>query len=179
MAEELHAEARALNERLESAAPEVLSMLSALGRRLYFPVGGILAQGAEAREKAHTSNATIGIATEDGGPMVLPSMTRHLVEIDPADAFDYAPPAGRPGLRERWREKLEAEHPSLRIRETDELLGQHVVKAISDAAGGVGCMVTGVGQHLLVYQPLHLQKLVGGGRLGVGEVEAQTVGRHQ
>ena len=114
MPEELHAEARALNERLESAAPEVLSMLSALGRRLYFPVGGILAQGAEAREKAHTSNATIGIATEDGGPMVLPSMTRHLVEIDPADAFDYAPPAGRPGLRERWREKLEAENPSLR-----------------------------------------------------------------
>ncbi|HJO22837.1 MAG: aminotransferase class I/II-fold pyridoxal phosphate-dependent enzyme [Myxococcota bacterium] len=114
MPEEFNPQAQALNERLDGAAPEVLSMLSALGRRLYFPSGGILAQGAEAREKAHTANATIGIATEDGGPMVLPSMESHLAEIEPADAFNYAPPGGRPGLRERWREKLDAENPSLR-----------------------------------------------------------------
>jgi hypothetical protein len=58
--------ARALNTRLEQAGPEVLAMLSALGRRLYFPKG-ILSQTAEAREKAHRFNATIGIATEGGG----------------------------------------------------------------------------------------------------------------
>jgi acetolactate synthase-1/2/3 large subunit len=44
-------------------------------------------------------------------------------------------------------EHLKAEHPSLKIRETDELLGQHVVKTISDVTGGKGHMVTGVGQH--------------------------------
>jgi acetolactate synthase I/II/III large subunit len=44
-------------------------------------------------------------------------------------------------------EHLKAEHPSLSIRETDDLLGQHVVKAISDVTGGRGHMVTGVGQH--------------------------------
>jgi aspartate/methionine/tyrosine aminotransferase len=105
--------ARELNDRLEAAAPEVLGMLSALGRRLYFPKG-ILSQSAEAKAKAHRFNATIGIATEDGGPMYLPSMTNHLRDVAPADAFPYAPPAGRMGLRERWREKALAENPSLR-----------------------------------------------------------------
>jgi len=106
--------ARALNERLEQAAPEVLASLSGLGQRLYFPTGGILAQTAEARSQAHTANATIGIATEDGTPMFLPSIARRLAGIAPADAFDYAPPGGRAGLRERWREKLLAENPALR-----------------------------------------------------------------
>jgi len=101
-----------LNARLEAAAPEVLAMLSGLGRRLYYPKG-ILTQSAEARQKAHRSNATIGIATEGGEPMYLPSIARSLVGISAADAFDYASPGGRPGLRERWREKLLAENPSL------------------------------------------------------------------
>ena len=43
--------AKELNERLEKAAPEVLAMLSPLGRRLYFP-RGILTQSAEAKEIA-------------------------------------------------------------------------------------------------------------------------------
>jgi aspartate/methionine/tyrosine aminotransferase len=104
--------ADALNRRLEAAAPEVLEMLSPYGRRLYFPKG-ILSQGAEAKQKAHRVNATIGIATEGGEPMHLPSMQRHLVDVSAREAWDYAPPAGRPSLRERWREKLMAENPSL------------------------------------------------------------------
>lgn len=111
-AEKLNPLAAALNERIEKAAPEVFAMLSPLGRRLYFPKG-ILTQSAEAKEKAHRLNATIGVATEQGGPMVLPSIAKHLVGIDPADAFNYAPPAGRPRLRQLWREKLLAENPSL------------------------------------------------------------------
>lgn len=104
--------AQQLNERLEKAAPAVLAMLSPLGRRLYFPKG-ILSQSAEAKQKAKRFNATIGIATEKGGPMYLPSIQRHLVEIAPNDAYNYAPPAGRQTLRERWREKIVAENPSL------------------------------------------------------------------
>ena len=110
--ENLNPLARELNARLEQAAPEVASMLSPLGRRLYFPKG-ILTQSAEAKQKGHRINATIGVATEKGGPMYLPSIAQYLVDIEPADAFGYAPPAGRPGLRERWREKLLAENPSL------------------------------------------------------------------
>ncbi|MFQ5417691.1 MAG: aminotransferase class I/II-fold pyridoxal phosphate-dependent enzyme [Myxococcota bacterium] len=105
--------ARELNERLEAAAPEVFGMLSALGRRLYFPKG-ILSQSAEARAKANRFNATIGIATEKGEPMALPSITEHLADIGSRDAVDYAPPAGRPDLREHWRDKTLAENPSLR-----------------------------------------------------------------
>jgi aspartate/methionine/tyrosine aminotransferase len=112
-AEKLHPIAQELNRKLEAAAPEVFAMLSALGRRLYFPKG-ILSQGAEAKTKARRVNATIGIATEGGGPMRLPSLARHLIDLDTGEAVDYAPPAGRPGLRERWREKLLAENPSLR-----------------------------------------------------------------
>jgi aspartate/methionine/tyrosine aminotransferase len=105
--------AQQLDERIEQVAPAVLAMLSPLGRRLYFPKG-ILSQTAEAKQKASRFNATIGIATERGGPMYLPSMHRHLSDVAPADAYNYAPPAGRQTLRERWREKLLAENPSLR-----------------------------------------------------------------
>ncbi len=104
--------AEALNQRLAKAAPEVLASLSAYGRRLYFP-RGILSQGAEAKQKAHRFNATIGIATEDGAPMFLPSVDRHLEGLAPSEIYDYAPPAGRAGLRQRWREKLLAENPSM------------------------------------------------------------------
>jgi aspartate/methionine/tyrosine aminotransferase len=108
----LHPLARELNERLERAAPEVFAMLSALGRRLYFPKG-ILSQSAEAGAKAKTMNATIGIATEGGEAMYLPSLAAHLQGLTPGEAFNYAPPAGQPALRERWKEKMLAENPSL------------------------------------------------------------------
>jgi aspartate/methionine/tyrosine aminotransferase len=105
--------AKSLNERLESAAPEILAMLSSMGRRLYFPKG-ILSQSAEAKQKATRFNATVGIATEGAGPMHLASAAKYLVDIDPAEAFPYAPPAGQPALRERWRDKILSENPSLR-----------------------------------------------------------------
>ncbi len=101
-----------LNEKLEKSAPEILAMLSAYGRRAYFPKG-ILSQSAEAKAKAYRFNATIGIATEAGAPMFLASIQQHLPSLDPQDVYPYAPPAGRPGLRKRWREKLLAENPSL------------------------------------------------------------------
>jgi acetolactate synthase-1/2/3 large subunit len=44
-------------------------------------------------------------------------------------------------------EHLKAEHPSLRIPETDRLMGQHVVKALSDVTKGEAIISTGVGQH--------------------------------
>jgi aspartate/methionine/tyrosine aminotransferase len=104
--------ARDLNERLAKAAPEVFEMLSGLGRRLYFPKG-ILSQGAEAGQKAKKLNATIGIATENGAAMHLPSIASHLEGVSPDEAFNYAPPAGQQKLRERWREKMIAENPGL------------------------------------------------------------------
>lgn len=104
--------AQSLNEQLEKAAPEVLGMLSEYGRRLYFPKG-IISQTAEAKQKATRFNATIGIATEEGSPMILPSIAGQIGDVSAQDAVTYAPPPGRPGLRDAWREKLLAENPSL------------------------------------------------------------------
>jgi len=101
-----------LNASLEKSAPEVLAMLSGFGRRLYFPKG-ILTQSAEAKAKAHRFNATIGIATEGKDPMYLPSIQSRFSGVAPKDAYPYAPPAGRQGLREQWRKKLLDENPSL------------------------------------------------------------------
>ncbi len=113
MTETLHPLAQALNQALEKAAPEVFSMLSALGKRLYFPKG-ILAQGAEAKAKAKRWNATIGIATEGDAPMYLPSIHKQLSGLTPDEAYNYAPPSGRQKLRELWRDKLLAENPSMK-----------------------------------------------------------------
>jgi aspartate/methionine/tyrosine aminotransferase len=105
--------ARELNDKLAASAPEILAMLSSLGRRLYFPKG-ILSQSAEAKQKAHRFNATIGIATEKGKAMHLASVQSHLCGISPDDAFTYAAASGRQSLRERWREKQQGENPSQR-----------------------------------------------------------------
>jgi aspartate/methionine/tyrosine aminotransferase len=102
-----------LNAVLEKEAPPVLEMLSSLGRRFYFP-RGILSQSAEAKAKAHRFNATIGIATEGGGPMHLECLRKYFNGLEPRDVFPYAPPAGKPELRQAWREKQLEENPRMR-----------------------------------------------------------------
>jgi aspartate/methionine/tyrosine aminotransferase len=87
-------------------------MLSDFGKRLFFPKG-ILAQAAEAKDKAKRYDATIGIARENGKAMFLPSIMRYFNELTPAEALTYAPATGRPDLRKRWREELLQKNPSL------------------------------------------------------------------
>jgi aspartate/methionine/tyrosine aminotransferase len=138
--------AQALNARLEEVAPEVLATLSGLGRRLYFPKG-ILSQSAEASQKGKRFNATIGIATEGHEPMHLPSIASHLVDMDPAEVYSYAPPAGQLALRERWRDKLMAENPSLR----DKRIGLPVVtSAITHGISLVGDLFIDPGDRILL-----------------------------
>jgi len=101
-----------LNEVIERENPHVYAMLSELGKRLFFPKG-ILAQSAEAKDKAKRYDATIGIAREHGKPMFLPSVMRYFNELSPAEALTYAPATGRPDLRKKWREELLQKNPSL------------------------------------------------------------------
>jgi len=138
--------AKALNDTLAQSAPEVLAMLSPLGRRLYFPKG-ILSQSAEAKQKAKRFNATIGIATEKGGAMFLPSLQAHLKDISPGDAYNYAPPAGRPELRERWKAKLLVENPSLNGKVTSLPI---VTSAITHGLSLVGDLFVAEGDRILL-----------------------------
>ena len=101
-----------LNEVIERENPHVFALLSHLGKRLYFPKG-ILAQSAEAKEKANRYDATIGIAREGGRPMFLPSIMRYFNDLTPAEALTYAAATGNPALRKRWLEDLLVKNVSL------------------------------------------------------------------
>ncbi len=99
--------AQQLNETLGGAE----AFLSAAGRRMYFPYGGILGQGAEA--KGCEINATIGMAfEEDGSPLVMECFQSAL-NLD-KKVFLYAGSFGLPKLREQWRELQIAKNPSLK-----------------------------------------------------------------
>ena len=96
-----------LNKTLGPAA----DFLSAAGRRLYFPYGGILGQGAEA--KACGINATIGMAfEEDGSPLVMDCFAKNVTLG--RKAFLYAGSFGLPALRAAWREMEVKKNPSLK-----------------------------------------------------------------
>lgn len=115
--------AEQLNENLKAGNIHVYEMLSTLGKEIYFPKEGILSQSAEAAAGAKKYNATIGIATEDGGPMHLSAIQETLSAYKPQDLYPYAPPAGKPELRSAWREKMIAENPSI----ADKSFGNPVV----------------------------------------------------
>jgi aspartate/methionine/tyrosine aminotransferase len=105
--------AQELNQQIQQENPFIYELLSELGRNLYFPKG-ILTQSAEAKQKAYRFNATIGIATEQDQPMFLPLIQETLANYDPKNLYPYAPPAGKPELRQLWREKILKENPSLK-----------------------------------------------------------------
>jgi len=107
--------AKELNEIIQDANPNIYDMLSEKGKNLYFPKG-ILSQGAEAKEKASKYNATIGIATEGGVPMHLPSIMSY-INLPPNQSLNYAPSFGKPELRETWRQLMLTKNPSLAGKE--------------------------------------------------------------
>ena len=102
-----------LNNDIKSNNEYIFDMLSEFGLRIYFPKG-ILSQGAEAKKQANRTNATVGIAIENGEPMHLPSIQQYIDHISPSDSFNYAPASGKPELREAWRKKILDDNPSLR-----------------------------------------------------------------
>ena len=101
----------ALAEQLNAKLGPVADMLSPAGRRIYFPYGGILGQGAEA--KTCKINATIGMAfEEDGSPLVMDCFADH-TDLD-RKAFLYAGSFGLLPLREAWKKMQVKKNPSLR-----------------------------------------------------------------
>ena len=104
--------AQSLNQTIENDNSCLMEMLSAMGKKLFFPKG-ILSQSAEAKEKAHKLNATIGIATEKGKTMYFPSVMDSICNIRPRASITYAPSFGIPDLRKAWHNSLYLKNPSL------------------------------------------------------------------
>ena len=100
-----------LAKRLNMVLGPAADFLSAEGRRMYFPYGGILGQGAEA--KKCDINATIGMAfEEDGSPLVMECFAKN-IRLD-RKAFLYAGSFGLPALRAAWRDFQVWKNPSLK-----------------------------------------------------------------
>ena len=104
--------AEQLNKAIEIENPNLLNMLSVMGKNLFFPKG-ILSQSAEAKQKAHKLNATIGIAKENGKTMHFSSVMSMLNGIQAEEALTYAPSFGIPELRKTWRNSIYEKNPSL------------------------------------------------------------------
>jgi aspartate/methionine/tyrosine aminotransferase len=101
-----------LNDVIKQENVHLYEMLSEVGKNLFFPKG-ILTQGAEAKEKAHRFNATIGMATEKGRTMYLPSVMSLLNGLEPEEALTYAPSFGIMPLRKEWKAQMMEKNPSL------------------------------------------------------------------
>jgi len=104
--------AKQLNQDIEKGNPVLLEMMSDVGKKLFFPKG-ILSQGAEAKEKAHKINATIGIAKENGQTMRFDSVMAAINDIRPEESLTYAPSFGIPALRKKWQESIFEKNISL------------------------------------------------------------------
>ena len=113
---EMNPIAKEFNRIIQQGNHQVYDMLSSVGKNLFFPKG-ILSQSAEAKEKAHKFNATIGMATEKGDTMYLPSIMAMLNDISPAQALTYAPSFGILPLRKAWQEEMVRKNPSLTGKE--------------------------------------------------------------
>ncbi len=107
--------AQELNQDIVLGNPAIAAMLSDVGRQLFFPKG-ILSQSAEAKQKAHRINATIGIAKEAGHTMCFGSVMGNLQGVRASQSLTYAPSYGLPALRERWRAELFSKNPSLNAK---------------------------------------------------------------
>ncbi len=105
--------AKELNDVLKGTV--VYSLLSDAGKRMYFPKG-IVAQSAEAGEKAKNYNATVGLATKNGQPMHLSDIYASFADgrYKPSQIFNYAPGGGDKELRALWKKEMMEKNPTLR-----------------------------------------------------------------
>ena len=104
--------AQELNDIIQKANVHIYEMLSEVGKKLFFPKG-ILTQSAEAKEKAHRFNATVGMATEKGRTMHLSSVMAMIDGLEPEESITYAPSFGIMPLREAWKKEIIEKNPSL------------------------------------------------------------------
>ncbi|MDD4319412.1 MAG: aminotransferase class I/II-fold pyridoxal phosphate-dependent enzyme [Candidatus Peribacteraceae bacterium] len=128
----LHPLAAALNDTLSGEGSRAGFMLSRRGKELYFPEGGIVAQGQEACGSA--LNATLGIALEDAeNPLCLSSIA-DAVSLPSRAVFSYAPSAGVLALRTAWVAHQRERNPALRFPVSLPVVTSGLTHALAIAA---------------------------------------------
>ena len=101
-----------LNAILKVEHPAALTVMTRLGKRLYFPKG-VPVQAGQAKKAGCQFNATIGeLKGEDGKALPLPSMQETIVHLSSEEAFLYQAQGGRPDLRQAWSDHISGEMPA-------------------------------------------------------------------
>ncbi|MDE7168727.1 MAG: aminotransferase class I/II-fold pyridoxal phosphate-dependent enzyme, partial [Mucispirillum sp.] len=138
--------AKNMNETLSKLNKNILDMLSDTGKNIFMPKG-ILSQSAEAKEKAHKFNATIGISTSRGKPLYLKSMYEKFKDVNFESIFPYAPAAGVTELRNIWREKIIRDNPSLKNTQISLPIVSH---ALTNGLATVGELFINRGDYVVL-----------------------------
>ena len=101
-----------LNETLKGTC--AYDLLGNKGKNMYFPKG-IVAQSAEAGDKAKRYNATVGLATEKGDPFCLSDIYSAFVpgSLSKKEIFNYAPGGVDKELRALWKKAMVKKNPTL------------------------------------------------------------------
>lgn len=102
--------AQELNSILEGSV--VPSLLSPLGRKMFFPKG-IVSQSTEAKKHATLYNATVGMAYSGGQPIELDAMKKLMPGLVPVEAVAYAPTPGDNTLRSVWKKEILRKNPDV------------------------------------------------------------------
>ena len=101
-----------LNETLKGTC--AYDLLGNKGKNMYFPKG-IVAQSAEAGDKAKRYNATVGLDTEKGDNFCLSDIYSAFVpgSLSKKEIFNYAPGGGDKELRALWKKAMVKKNPTL------------------------------------------------------------------
>lgn len=111
MGSKMDALAIELNETLKGSIAD--SFLSDYGRRMYFPIYGIVEQSAQAGKEAKLFNATTGMAVHNKKPIMVPFIRKQFTHLTEAQIVSYANSYGEAELRTLWKEEIYRKNPSL------------------------------------------------------------------
>ncbi|MDR0642379.1 MAG: aminotransferase class I/II-fold pyridoxal phosphate-dependent enzyme [Treponema sp.] len=136
-----------LNRALEGTV--VYRLLSALGRRFYFP-RGIIAQSAEAKKSAYFANGTIGMAYKNGRPLILSAIADCMPTLSPEESVVYAPTAGVESARSVWKDMILQKNPSIKA---EQISLPAVVPGLTAGLSYTADMFFNEGDRLLVSDP--------------------------
>jgi aspartate/methionine/tyrosine aminotransferase len=136
-----------LNRALEGTV--AYRLLSGLGRRFYFPKG-IIAQSAEAKQSARFANGTIGMAYENGRPLILSAIADCMPTLSPEESVAYAPTAGVEKARSVWKDLIIQKNPSIKA---EHISLPAVVPGLTAGLSYTADMFFNEGDRLLVSDP--------------------------